>query len=297
MRMIVPSIRNAIGLAAILLVCALIFAPESSAQYQQQQSPPPPQQTKPATPSGQAAPANGTQPAAEASKPVDPEEDKAYKALMDTKSEDADKRIQLGEQYLQKYPNGKYQEQVYSALTLAEEAKQDLPKMYADADKALALNPDDVTILVVVGWVIPHNNDPNDPEADRKLDKGEQYEKHALTLLTTLSKPANMTDEQFAKAKAQAESQAHSGLGLIYFRRQKYAEAVEQFKQSIANAENPDPTDDYVMGVCLTHLSRFTDAIDAFQKCAQVPGGLQDRCKQMVDQTKKQAATQLEAPK
>ena len=32
--------------------------------------------------------------------------------------------------------------------------------MYADADKALALNPDDVTVLVLVGWVIPHYYDP-----------------------------------------------------------------------------------------------------------------------------------------
>ncbi|MFY9802182.1 MAG: hypothetical protein WA211_08905 [Candidatus Acidiferrales bacterium] len=293
MRKIAPAIRKATGTAFILLALALIYAPLSFAQDQQQQA-------KPATeaPSLDKLPANGAQPApAAAPKPADPEEEAAYKALTDTKPEDADKRIQLGEQYLQKYPTGKYEEQVYSALTIAEESKQDLPKMYADADKALALNPDDVTLLVLVGWVIPHNNDPNDLEQDRKLDKGEQYEKHALALLTTLPKPANMTDEQFAKAKAQAESQAHSGLGLIYFRRQKYAEAVDEFKQSIANTETPDPTDYYVMGVCLTHLSRFTESADSFEKCGQIPGGLQARCKQMAEQAKKQSATELQAPK
>ncbi|MGA7917481.1 MAG: tetratricopeptide repeat protein [Candidatus Acidiferrales bacterium] len=293
--MSVPSTRNAIGIAIVLLASILICSPKSFAQDQQQQQQPQ-QQSKP--PSLENLPANGAaaQPAAAAPKPADPEEEKAYKDLTDTKVDDADKRIQLGEQYLQKYPNGKYEEQVYSALTIAEESKQDLPKMYADADKALALNPDDVTILVLVGWVIPHNS-ANDPDAESRLDKGEHYETHALTLLAALPKPANMTDDQFAKAKAQAESQAHSGLGLIYFRRAKYDEAVAEFKQSIAKSESPDPTDYYVMGVCLTHLSRFTDAIDAYQKCGQIPGGLQDRCKQMVDQTKKQAATELQAPK
>lgn len=295
MRMSVPSTRNAIGIAVVLLASVLICSPKSFAQDQQQQQQQQ-QQSKP--PSLENLPANGAAapPAAAAPKPADPEEEKAYKDLTDTKVDDADKRIQLGEQYLQKYPNGKYEEQVYSALTIAEESKQDLPKMYADADKALALNPDDVTILVLVGWVIPHNSS-NDPDAAARLEKGEQYETHALTLLATLPKPANMTDDQFAKAKSQAESQAHSGLGLIYFRRQKFTEAVEEFKQSIAKSESPDPTDYYVMGVCLTHLSRFTDAIDAYQKCGQIPGGLQDRCKQMVDQTKKQAATELQAPK
>ena len=298
MKMISASIRNTAQIAIILLGSVLICAPESFAQYQQQS---PQQQQQPQQQQGQqskpAAPANGAQPAAEAPKPVDPAEESAYKAFTDAKPDDADKRIQAGEAYLQKYPSGRYAELVYSQLTHAEYAKQDMPKMYADADKALALNPDDVTVLTLVGWVIPHSYDPNDIEADRKLDKAEQYEKHALTLLPTLPKPPNMTDEQFAKAKAQAESEAHSGLGLVYFRRQKFAEAVEEFKKSTADSETPDPTDYFVMGVCLTRLSRFTDAIDSFQKCAQIPGGLQDRCKQMVEQTKKQASTELSAPK
>jgi tetratricopeptide (TPR) repeat protein len=297
--MIVPSIRNAMGLVVVLIASALIYAPQSSAQYpqQQQQQQQPQQQDQSKAPSLENLPANGAAPpAAAAPKPADPEEEKAYKALTDTKTDDPDKRIQLGEQYLQKYPSGRYLEQVYQALTVAEEAKQDLPKMYADADKALALNPDDVTVLVLVGWVIPHNSG-DDPEAEARLDKGEQYEKHALSLLPTLPKPPSMSDDQFAKAKAQAESQAHSGLGLIYFRRGKFDEAVDEFKQSIAKSEAPDPTDYYVLAVCLTRLSRFSDAIDAYQKCGQIPGALQDRCKQMVEQTKKQAATSLQAPK
>ena len=83
-------------------------------------------------------------------------------------------------------------------------------------------------MLVLVGWVIPHNYDPNDLAAENRLDKGEKYEKHALEILATLPKPANMTDEQFAKVKAQGEAQAHSGLGLIYFRRQDYASNLSQ---------------------------------------------------------------------
>jgi tetratricopeptide (TPR) repeat protein len=159
-----------------------------------------------------------------------------------------------------------------------------------DADKTLALNPDDVTVLVLVGWVIPHNFDPNDLAAESRLDKGEKYEKHALEVLATLPKPANMTDEQFAKVKAQGESQAHSGLGLIYFRRQDYEQSIAELKKSTADPANQDATDYYVMGVELTRLKRFSESADAFQKCSTMPGGLQDRCKQMGSDAKKQAA-------
>jgi tetratricopeptide (TPR) repeat protein len=164
--------------------------------------------------------------------------------------------------------------------------------MYADADKTLAANPDDVTVLVLVGWVIPHNYDPNDLAAESQLAKGEKYEKHALEVLATLPKPANMTDEQFAKVKAQGEAQAHSGLGLIYFRQQNYEQSIAELKKSTADPANQDATDYYVLGRDLSQLKRFSESADAFAKCAAIPGGLQDRCKQSGADAKKQAAGQ-----
>jgi tetratricopeptide (TPR) repeat protein len=291
--MTLPSIRCSLS-ALVVLLAVFLSAPNSFAQYQQA--------APPANPGSQSQPAQqtqkGTQPAAAPAAPkADPEEEAAYKTFSDTKPEDADKRIQLGEAYVQKYPSGKYLDQVYQGLTTAEYSKQDFPKMYADADKALATNPDDVTVLVLVGWVIPHNYDPNDLAAESRLDKGEKYEKHALEILATLPKPANMTDEQFAKVKAQGEAQAHSGLGLIYFRRGNYEESIAELKKSTADPANQDATDYYVMGVELTRLKRFSESADAFGKCAAMPGGLQDRCKQMGADAKKQAANPPTAPK
>ncbi len=291
--MTLRSIRSGLATLAIL-VTVFLFAPNSFLQAQSG--------APPSTPGTQAGAASQAQqptqkqtqtagaPAAPAAPKADPEEEAAYKAFSDTKPDDADKRIQLGEAYVQKYPNGRYLDQVYQGLTTAEYSKQDFPKMYADADKTLAANPDDVTVLVLVGWVIPHNYDPNDLAAENRLDKGEKYEKHALEILATLPKPANMTDEQFAKVKAQGEAQAHSGLGLIYFRRQDYEQSIAELKKSTADPANQDPTDFYVLGVELTQLKRFSESADAFAKCAAMPGGLQDRCKQMGADAKKQAA-------
>jgi hypothetical protein len=281
--MTLPSIRC--GLAALVVfVAAFLAAPNSFAQYQQ--TPAPSSSQSQAPKDGQTAAA-----AAPAAPKADPEEEAAYKAFSDTKPDDADKRIQLGEVYVQKYPSGKYDGLVYSGLTIAEYNKLDLAKMYADADKALALNPDDVNVLVLVGWVIPRKYDPNDLEAESQLAKAERYEKHALEVLAALPKPANMTEDQFTKVKAEGESQAHSGLGLIYFRRQNFAESVEELKKSTADPTNQDPVDYYIMGMDLTQLKRFSESADAFAKCAAIPGSLQDRCKQMGADAKKQAAT------
>ncbi len=282
--MTLTSIRTGIRILAIFLAAGLSFVPSSRAQDQQQQQP-----AKPAQP-GQAAPATGAQPPAEAPK-IDPEEEKAFKAFADaTAPQDTDKQIALGEQFVQKYPQSKYDSPVYDRLTQDYLAKQETDKMYAAGDKALAINKDDVTVLVIVGWAIPHVYDPNDMNSERLLNKAEDYEKHALEVLDKLPKPANLTDEQFAKAKQSALSQAHSGLGLVYFRRQDFANSVNELQLGEKLAAAPDPTDFYVMGIELNQLKRFPEAVDAFQKCAQSPGGLADRCKQNAEQAKKAAA-------
>jgi tetratricopeptide (TPR) repeat protein len=221
---------------------------------------------------------------------VDPQEEAAYKAFFDAGPQAPDTRIQLGNDFLEKYPTSRYDESVYAGLVQAYYSKQDWKNFYADADKALALNADDVGVLTMVGWVIPHLINPDDPEAQKKLDKAESYEKRAIELIGAMSKPANLTDDQFAQSKAAALSQAHSGLGLVYFRRQRLADSVSELQQATQAAASPDQTDYYVLGIDLQGLSRFPEAADAFNHCSQIMGGLQDRCKQNADNARKQAA-------
>jgi tetratricopeptide (TPR) repeat protein len=221
---------------------------------------------------------------------VDPAEEAAYKAFYDAGSQPPDVRIQLGNDFLQKYPMSRYLESVYGALVQSYYAKQDWKNFYDYADKTLAINADNVTVLTIVGWVIPHVFNPSDPEAQRNLDKAERYDKHAIEVIGALPKPVGLTDDQFAQSKAAILSEAHSGLGLVYFRRQQASESVTELQQATQAAANPDPTDYYVLGLDLNTLKRFPEAADAFNKCSQISGGLQDRCKQSADDAKKQAA-------
>lgn len=282
--MTIRSLRRKLMLSATVIIFTLLCASRSFAL--QASSPAPmPQQAPAAKPDTSATPAT-----APAAAKVDPAEEADYKAFYDLKPGDNDKHIELGEAFVQKYPNSKYLGGVYSQLVTSEYNKQDFNKMYADADKALAANPDEVTVLVLVGWVIPHSSNANDVNYDAQLDKAEKEEKHALELLPTLASPPNMTPEQFEKAKAESTSQAHSGLGLVYFRKGNYDGAVSELNRATASSANPDATDYYVTGVSLGHLNRYSEASDAFTKCAAIPGGLQARCKQQADDAKKQAA-------
>jgi tetratricopeptide (TPR) repeat protein len=241
------------------------------------------------TPAPSATPQNG-QPAPPAAPKLDAEEEAAYKAFFDAATQSADVRIQLGTDFLQKYPTSRYVESVCAALVHAYYTKQDWKNFYAYADKTLAVNPDDVNVLTMVGWVIPHTYNADDPDARKNLDKAERYEKHAIEVIATMPKPVNMTDDQFSQSKAAILSEAHSGLGLVYFRRQQPADSASELQQATQGTPTPDQTDLYVLGLDLNNLKRFPEAADAFNHCSQIAGALQDRCKQDADAARKQAA-------
>jgi tetratricopeptide (TPR) repeat protein len=221
---------------------------------------------------------------------VDPKEEAAYKTFFDASAQDADKKIQLGEDFAKTYPDSRYMESVYAGLSQAYYAKQDWKNLYLVSDKALAINPDDVDILTMVGWVIPHVIDANTPDADRQLDKAETYEKRAIKDIATLPKPPGMTDEQFAAAKIEKTAEAHSGLGLVYFRRQDFDDAAKELQQATQGNPNPDATDFYALGASLNNSGHYAEAADAFNRCGQIMGSLQDTCKQNADKAKQMAA-------
>lgn len=250
------------------------------------------QQSQSANPPKPAAP--GSQPAAPASadapKP-DPAEDADYNAIAALKPTDYDQQIALGEAFVAKWSLSKYREAVYADLMHAYFQKQDFPKMFENGDKALSLNSDDVAVLVQLGWVTPHNYDPNDIDAAKKLAIAEAELKHGLEVLDKMPKPPNMTDDVFAKSKASATEQAHSGLGLVYFREQKPAESAAELELS-TKGPNADPADLYVLGRDYEVLKKYSEASTAYTNCAALPGPLQGRCKQRADQTKQQAAAQ-----
>jgi tetratricopeptide (TPR) repeat protein len=216
------------------------------------------------------------------------EQNDAYQAFL--KERDAVKKIQKGRDFLRRYPKSPFEEQVDAALMDTYRTQADWKNEYDYGDKALALNPNDVDVLATVGWTIPHVFQPTDPDASEELDKAEKFAKHAIEVLTALPKPPDLDEQQFNAAKAKRTYQAHSALGLIYFRQNDYEDSTKELEESTKGNPAPDQTDMYVLGVDLMHLSRFGDATDAFRGCSQISGALQDPCAKNATAADAQAA-------
>jgi tetratricopeptide (TPR) repeat protein len=287
---------NALIMAGLPLgACGIAAAQGSQGSQSGQggQSQPPAQSTdKPKTP-------DVTPLSLDAAPPVNAEEDATFKAFQAVPANDAKQKIQLGEAFLQKYPESRYKSAVYGPLAFAYVQDGQVKKMQEYGEKQIALVPNDVTTLALLGQTLPRivNSSTPPAEAAQLLEKAEKYSKEAIEITPTLPKPANMTDEVFASAKNQNLAMAHGGLGLVYIRRGKNAEAITELNEAVKVDPNPDPVNYYLLGMANKGTSHFDDAITAFNKCATLPGPMQATCKAQADDAKKKSATELSAPK
>jgi len=277
-----------------LLVCGSGIAAAQASQYGQgsQSQPPAKQSDKPKTP--EATPLTLDTPA-----PVNAEEDAAYKAFQAVNSSDAAKKVETGEAFLLKYPESRYKSPVYGSLTYAYLQAGNTQKMQEYGEKEIALVPNDVSTLALLGQTLPRTlrGSASEPAAVQVLAKAEQFSKQAIEITPTLPKPENLTDEAFTSAKNQTLAMAHSGLGLVYVRRGKNAEAIPELEQAVKIDPNPDPVNYYLLGMANKVTSHFDDSVAAFNKCATMAGPMQGTCKTQADDAKKLGATQLSAPK
>ena len=277
---------------ALFLGGSLVWAAAAMGQAQTTQQPQQGQQTPPAKPP-QAAPLTLDA----APPPVSAEEEAAIKVFRDDKNENAEKKDQDASAFLQKYPQSRYRPEIYNWQVKYYFSKGEVDKMEATGDKELELSPNDAQTLAIVGSALPRAMGPNTPDPQKRLAKSEQYCQKALDLLPTLAKPADFSDEVFARAKDQTAALAYSGLGVVAYRRGKFADAIPNFEKSLKLDPDPDPVNYYLLGKANEKASHFDDAVTAFTKCAAIPSGIQATCKQGIDEAKKLGDTQLSAPK
>lgn len=284
------------GALSVLMLCAsgMTFAQgQSNSQSHPPQQQPPQQQPQP---DKDKEPNPAPLKMDNAPAPASPEEETAYKALQ--QSTDLTKKIQLSEEFLQKYPQSRYRAAAYQNLVSGYFATQQIPKMLDAGEKEIALNPNDAPVLAVMAQTLARSYNPKAPDAAEQLQKAEQYSKRAIEVTPTLQKPETLSDEAFDNAKNDTLAMAHSGLGLVYIRRGKFDEAIPELEESVKADKHPepDPVNYYLLGLADKQTSHFDKAAQAFNKCASVQSSLQAACKSNAEEVKKQGNTQLSAP-
>jgi tetratricopeptide (TPR) repeat protein len=237
-------------------------------------------------------PAQGAPPAKDAGKPqkVNKAEEAAYKNVLAAQGGDPAMQIQVGEDFITKFPMSKYVPGVYGMLTTAYYTTGNTDKMFAAGAKALELNPDNVDVLALLAMAIPRRVKANTPDGPQQLAKAEVYAHHAIELIPMMTKPDTIDDATFEKAKNDKLSLCHSGLGLLDITHQKFDDARNELTQAVQLASSPDPVDYYLLGNADDQASFLNGAVAAYEKCSAV-GPLVNQCKSREDSVKKEIAS------
>jgi tetratricopeptide (TPR) repeat protein len=222
---------------------------------------------------------------------LSPDEAAAFKPLQTEL--DPDKAIAMAEAFVQKFPKSEALTYVYAFEGNAYQTKGNAEKMVEYAEKSLALKKDNLMSLLMAAYGIPQPQytklHPTDEE--RKLDEAEAYANEALKEIDTLKKQPNEDDKAFTDRKNTYLSNAHGDLGMIHLDRAQLGlmsldtaelvKAESEYKQAVAIAPHPEPTDYYRMGEACKLQGHYDDAIAAFAKASELGQGV---LKQYADQ-------------
>jgi tetratricopeptide (TPR) repeat protein len=216
------------------------------------------------------------------------QEKKAYKAFHDAQNND--QKTQLGEEFIEKYPQSQYRSEVVIFLAGRYMASQQVDKLQASGDKELEQKPANPATLAVLGSNLSRVVTPATPDAQKHLDKAAEYCQKSLDTLATAQKPSNLSEDKFEQAKNEYSSVDYSGLATVAFREQKYDEAIKDFEQAIKLGGGSDPVNYYLLGKSNEAKTNYDQALAAYTKCAAVPGGMQGPCQTSANDMKSHGA-------
>ena len=167
------------------------------------------------------------------------EEYDAFQAMAGEK--DPHKRISLAEAFLQKYADTDFKDLVYVTEMQAYQQAGDGEKAIEAGHKALDANPDNLDAVTLVAYLFPFVFKADDPEATSKLSQAESDARHGLEALQKLTKPANVSDDQFNQSVKARRALFNGLIGFVALQRKDYAAAISSLKTAVED----NPSDVY----------------------------------------------------
>jgi hypothetical protein len=171
------------------------------------------------------------------------------------KTTDPPARAALFERYVTAFPDSQYTAVVREQTAIAYQQAQQIPKMLDTAQRILAADPNNISMLLLLSdyWT------DNGQQLDRAVADAQQ----ALDLLAQAKKPDNLSDDQWQQQVTAEKGLAYSAIGEANVNKGRYQPAVDAFKKAspllksstVLYARNL-----YRLGFTLAKMERFPEA-------------------------------------
>jgi tetratricopeptide (TPR) repeat protein len=178
---------------------------------------------------------------------------------------DPTKKAGYFERFAKMYSDTPEGAQALAMAAISYQQAQNRRKMLEVANGALAKDPNNITMLLILA--------DDFSEKGEQLDKAEAYAKKAASLTETAKQPEGVSDDQWKQQLAMQKGLALSALGQIDIEKKLNAQAVEQLtKAAPLLKSNPVSyaRNQYRLGFAYLNLKRNADAKQAFTEAASV---------------------------
>jgi tetratricopeptide (TPR) repeat protein len=180
-------------------------------------------------------------------------------------AKDPAKKADFFVRFAKMYPGTPEAEQALTMAASAYQQMQNRAKMQEVANDALAKDPDDIGMLLLLADDYSEKGD--------QLAKAEEYAKKAAALTDTAKKPDNLSDDQWKQQTSVQRGLSFSTLGQINLQKKQNALAVDNLSKA-APLLKPNATlyarNEYRLGYAYLNLKRNADATKAFTEAASV---------------------------
>jgi tetratricopeptide (TPR) repeat protein len=202
---------------------------------------------------------------------------------------DPTKKAALLVRYATLFPDSPNSVQALSAAAVTYQQAQNRPKMLETANSALAKDPDNLGMLLLLA--------DDYSEKGEQLDKAEAYAKKAASLCDTAKKPEGVSDADWQKQISLQKGLAFSALGQIDLQKKLNPAAVDNLTKAAPLLKSNAAVyarNQYRLGFAYFNLKKTAEARQAFTDAASVDspykGPAQDKLRSL-------AATKARAKK
>ena len=189
--------------------------------------------------------------------------------------EDPSRRIQLVDEFEQKFPNSPLLSYVYTQAAKAYQQKGDLDEVAKYGEQSLKLDPDNTYSLLMMALTLvqPKMLRGGPEEVRKRVSESEADANRALTLIEKLQKGPNETEEQFQRRKGSIAADAHFALGSVQMQHDDFAKAVTEYQTAISSAAKPTFQYFYRLGEAYASEGQIAQAIEVLHKASDLARG------------------------
>lgn len=191
---------------------------------------------------------------------------------------DPSKIVSMLDEYTKYVDDTETRPVVYEQYMSAYLRLENRAKVLEYAEKALALNPDNVGIISMT--VSAYLRKPMEIEGAMAQA---QKAVAVADVLDSKPRPATLTEEQWAKQKVQWKSLAYSTRGLVELQKEETLDAAVADLEKSRDFLPADPLVEYRLGIAYWKSKKIDEAIAALAKSAAIPSEIQSQASQLLE--------------